>query len=78
VNVHLRCTACGGLLRGGAGFGPEGGGGNGGIDGVDKPVAEETGVAGSLMLQRTRWPGPAAAETPAATPDQSNSRHLSP
>lgn len=61
----------------GAGPGPEGGGGNGGIGGVDKPVAGGTVVAGSRMLQRTRWPGPAAAETPAATPDQPNSRHVS-
>jgi len=77
VNVHLRCGTCGGLLWSGAGPGPEGGGGNGGIGGVDKPVTGGTVVAGSRMLQRTRWPGPAAAETPAATPDQSNSRHVS-
>lgn len=64
-------------MRSGAGPGPEGGGGNGGIGGVDKPVAGGTVVAGSRVLQRTRWPGPAAAETPAATPDQSNSRHVS-
>lgn len=68
----MRCGTCGDLLWSEAGPGPEGGGGNGGIGGVDKPVA------GSRMLQRTRWPGPAAAETPAATPDQSNSQHVSP
>ncbi|KYM99211.1 hypothetical protein ALC62_10033, partial [Cyphomyrmex costatus] len=75
-NVHLRCGTCGGLLWSGVGPGPEGGGGNGGIGGVDRPVAGGTVVAGSRMLQRTRWPGPAAAETPAATPDQSNTRHV--
>lgn len=69
MNVHLR-WACGGLLWNGAGPGPGGGGGNGGIGGtpVDKPVAALT-IEGSRTLQRTR-PGPAAAETPAATPDQ--------
>lgn len=76
INVHLRCGTCGGLLWSGAGPGPGGGGGNGGIGGVDKPVARGTVVAGFRMLQRTCWPGPAAAETPAATPDQSNSRHV--